>query len=819
MLPHKITWTSFVFAAIALSALPTHLPVHNFAHAQDPPKKQERPDYDKLGKPFVEKYCAKCHSEADPQAELNLTRFKDSDSLIRDRKIWKNVIKQIQSGSMPPSDEPKPSTTDSEKFIEHVQAIFDHADKNAKPDPGRITMRRLNRFEYKNTIRDLIGIDFDPTADFPSDDIGYGFDNIGDVLSLPPVLMERYLDAAESILQRAITPNPPPVPKRHLSSLYTEPASADVAAKLIENNFRRMDSASKEPIELGPIHTPYQWEPSGDYLFRTKLYGTASDQSGIQAVIILHGKDLANPSADAELDAISGNIPRPARILKTVDVSATDPANAQTIEVPIAAEANRDRIFVGQRKKPEGQSSKLYVEFLALDGPLDTRPDSHRRLLATTPNQSPEQQTREVLSRFMRRAYRHPVSNDELEKAARWADQRIAQGDSWESAMQIVMQAILCSPKFLFRVELDEQPNSPEHRDIDSFALASRLSYFLWSSMPDDLLLDAAQNGSLASDPKPHVERMLADPKSKALVQNFATQWLQIQRIETFAPDPKLFPSFSPKLKASMLKETELFFESIVRENRNALELISADYTFLDETLAKHYGIADTAGNSVGQPANIPGGSPIQGDSFQRVSLQSRDRGGLITQASVLAVTSNPTRTSPVKRGRWILEQILGNPPPPPPPNVPELPASEQDVSNASLRKRMEIHRTNPACANCHAKMDPIGFALENYDAIGGFRTKDGPFDVDPSGEFSDGTHFNGPADLKSIIAEKKEEFLRCLIEKLMTYALGRGIEYYDRPVVENIAQSMSEQQYRMQALIHAIVQSDPFRKRRAPTP
>ena len=792
--------------------------------AEDPPKNNERPDYQKLGKPFVDKYCAKCHSEDDPQAELNLTRFKDSDALIRDRKIWMNALKQIQSGSMPPNDEPKPSTSDSEKFIELVQAIFDHADKNAQPDPGRVTMRRLNRVEYKNTIRDLIGIDFDPTADFPSDDIGYGFDNIGDVLSLPPVLMERYLDAAESILQRAITPDPPAIPKRHLNSLYTEPASADVATKLIENNFRRLDSAGKEPIELGPLHTQYQWDPSGEYTFRTKLYGSSHDNAGnnsgnTQAVIILHGKDLPNPSTDQELDAISGNIPRPARILKTVEITAKSPADAQIVEVNIPPSPNRDRVFVGQRKPPEGQSAKLYVEFLALDGPLDTRPESHRKLLAVSPNQSPQQQTREALARFLRRAYRRPISNEELERTALWTDQRLADGEKWETAMQVTMQAVLCSPKFLFRVEPDEQPNAPQPRDVDPFALASRLSYFLWSSMPDDPLLEAAQNGSLTQNPAAQVDRMLADPRSNALVKNFASQWLQIQRLDAFSPDPKLFPNFNPKLKASMMRETELFFESILRENRSALELINADFTFLDETLAKHYGIADTAGNRIGHPTSTPGGNPIQGDSFQRVSLQNNDRGGLLTQASILTVTSNPTRTSPVKRGRWILEQILGNPPPPPPPNVPELPTTEQDASNAPLRKRMEIHRSNPACANCHAKMDPIGFALENYDPIGGFRTKDGPFDIDPSGEFADGTHFQGPGDLKSIIAEKKEEFLRCLIEKLMTYALGRGIEYYDRPVVEQIAQSTTHQQFRMQALIHAIVQSDPFRKRRAPNP
>ena len=779
------------------------------AYGEDPPA-----DYKTLGKAFVEKYCSKCHSSEDPQAELVLTRFSDSDSILRERKIWMNVMKQVQSASMPPKEESTPSVSESEKFVEHIKAIFDHADRNAKPEAGRVTMRRLNRLEYKNTIRDLIGVDFDPTSEFPSDDIGYGFDNIGDVLSLPPVLMERYLDAADGILARAITPDPPAVPKRHLSSQYTEPASADVAAKLIENSYRRLDTSTKEGIELGPIHTQYQWDASGEYTFRTKLYGVSSDAQNVQGVILLHGKDLPNPSSDAELDSISGNFPRPARILKTFEVTAKAADQAQVIEVNIPALANRDRVMVGQLKKPEGQSAKLYIEHLALDGPLDTRPESHRRLLAVTAGKSVPEQTREALGRFMRKAYRRTVEPEELEKLSQWVDQMTAGGEKWEAAMQIAMQAVLCSPKFLFRVEPDDRPASADIRSLDAFAVATRLSYFLWSSMPDDLLLEAAEKGTLEQELASHIHRMLADERSSALIQSFSTQWLQIQRLESFAADTQSFPSFNAKLKSAMLRETELFFESVLRENRSVLELIDTNYTFLNETLAKHYGIADTVGNWMGQPASKPDGKPIQGDTFQRVSLQDRNRGGLITQASVLAVTSNPTRTSPVKRGRWILEQFLGAPPPPPPPNVPELPSKSEDVSTASLRKRMEVHRQNPACANCHAKMDPIGFALENYDAVGAYRTKDGAFDIDASGEFADGSKFSGPGDLKSIILAKREDFVRCLAEKMLTYALGRGLEYYDRPTIEKIVRSMPGQEYKIQGMIQEIVLSEPFLKR-----
>ena len=801
---HHLFGLRFVFSGLLVlwnGAMP--------AYGEDPPA-----DYKTLGKAFVEKYCSKCHSSEDPQAELVLTRFSDSDSILRERKIWMNVMKQVQSASMPPKEESTPSVSESEKFVEHIKAIFDHADRNAKPEAGRVTMRRLNRLEYKNTIRDLIGVDFDPTSEFPSDDIGYGFDNIGDVLSLPPVLMERYLDAADGILARAITPDPPAVPKRHLSSQYTEPASADVAAKLIENGYRRLDTSTKEGIELGPIHTQYQWDASGEYTFRTKLYGVSSDAQNVQGVILLHGKDLPNPSSDAELDSISGNFPRPARILKTFEVTAKAADQAQVIEVNIPALANRDRVMVGQLKKPEGQSAKLYIEHLALDGPLDTRPESHRRLLAVTAGKSVPEQTREALGRFMRKAYRRIVEPEELEKLSQWVDKMTAGGEKWEAAMQIAMQAVLCSPKFLFRVEPDDRPASADIRSLDAFAVATRLSYFLWSSMPDDLLLEAAEKGTLEQELASHVHRMLADERSSALIQSFSTQWLQIQRLESFAADTQSFPSFNAKLKSAMLRETELFFESVLRENRSVLELIDTNYTFLNETLAKHYGIADTVGNWMGQPASKPDGKPIQGDTFQRVSLQDRNRGGLITQASVLAVTSNPTRTSPVKRGRWILEQFLGAPPPPPPPNVPELPSKSEDVSTASLRKRMEVHRQNPSCANCHAKMDPIGFALENYDAVGAYRTKDGAFDIDASGEFADGSKFSGPGDLKSIILAKREDFVRCLAEKMLTYALGRGLEYYDRPTIEKIVRSMPGQEYKIQGMIQEIVLSEPFLKR-----
>ncbi len=772
------------------------------------------PDFGKTGRAFVQKYCIKCHSGDKPKAGLSLAPFRDSLSVVKQRKTWDTVLTRIATGEMPPKGQPRATVPESVAFTDLVKAVFDHADRNAKPDPGRVTMRRLNRVEYRNTIRDLMGIQFDPTADFPSDDIGHGFDNIGDVLTLSPVLMERYLAAAEQIVSQAIMPNPPPLIKRRLASVYTEPASGE-SGKLVVKGFRPMSTDGTKFIELGPINTPYKWDPDGDYVFRTRVYAESGTGKPLKVTLLLHGKDLPNPSPGAELDKLLGNVKRPARILRTFAVKATTREDAEILEVAVPATPNRHRMQIAIDKPLEGgPHSKLWVEYLALDGPLDPRPASHRRLLATN-GKSQAEQTREVMSRFLRRAFRQPVQADALSRSIQLVDLALADGDKWESAIQFAMQAALCSPKFLFRVELDDQPQSPNVSNLSEFQLASRLSYFLWSTMPDDTLLDLADKQQITANLDAQVRRMLADPRASSLVQNFAIQWLQVKRIEFISPDGQLFPTFNVKLREAMLRETELFVESILREDRSVLDLIDADYTFLNEPLAQHYGIADTNGNAIGQKPQKPGGQRIKGAQFRRVSLQDHTRGGLLTQGSVLTVTSNPTRTSPVKRGRWVLEQILGAPPPPPPANVPELSEEKQGVSAASLRERMEVHRRNPACANCHAKMDPIGFALENFNAVGAFRTKDGSFDVDATGEFSDGTKFTGPAELKSIVMQRKDDFTRCLVEKLMIYAVGRGLAYYDRPTVEKIVRSLAADGYRFSALVTQIVKSDAFRQRR----
>ncbi len=775
-------------ALVLVAVAPAHL---SPATAAPPPA----PEFSREGVAFVQKYCVHCHNDKTHKADLTLHGYKDDASVLKELKVWQNVLRMVKAGEMPPSGRsPRPSAAEVEAFAQVVNGVYEKAARSGKVDPGQVTVRRLNRTEYNNTIRDLVGVDFQPAEDFPSDDIGHGFDNIGDVLSLSPVLMERYLAAAESIVQRAIVPHPPKPPVRHVASRWLEPATSEA--------FRW------RPINpgVGMLHSQFSLTMDGEYTFRVRIQARSATSESPRVAILVDGKEV-----------------------KTFPVKGTE-QKPETLEMKLAMEKGPRRVAVKHLNPPLPGNNKtekkdrnekmdrggtVLVESFVLEGPADTRPATHRRLLACNPSASKKEQTREVLERFATRAYRRPATPAEVARLVKLVESAEAQGEKWESGIQLAMQAVLVSPKFLFRIELDQRPDSPAPHPLDEYQLASRLSYFLWSSMPDDELFALAARKELTRNLDAQVQRMLKDPRSQALVNNFAMQWLQLQRLKTFAPDAKLFPTFNEQLRSAMMKETALFFEAVLREDRSILDLIDSDFTFLNEPLARHYGIADTNGNLIGQKPTQPRGEPIRGEQFRRVTLQNRDRGGLLTQASVLTVTSNPTRTSPVKRGRWVLEQLLGTPPPPPPPNVPELVENEKAVLSGSLRQRMEQHRANPACANCHAKMDPLGFAFENYNAIGGFRSKDGDFPIDPSGTLPDGKTVKGPGDLKGILKEKKELFSRCLAEKMLIYALGRGLEYYDRPTIERIQTALAANNYKFSTLVSAIVQSDPFRLRR----
>ncbi|MBS0203291.1 MAG: DUF1592 domain-containing protein [Planctomycetes bacterium] len=787
--------------------------------------------------PFVKKHCLECHGEKEPKADLSLAADREAQALVTRRNVWGNVLEMVETGQMPPKEQPKPDPVETDRFVTLLKALFEDADRHAKPDPGRVTVRRLNRVEYNNTIRDLVGVDFNPAEDFPSDDIGHGFDNIGDVLTLSPVLMERYLAAAETIVNRAIVPNPPKPPERWIGGRYLEPAGRGVSEKKFRPISTRPDT---NPVYTGPLHTRYMIPDDGEYTFRMNAYAEVTGDVPVQVAILACGKDVTGGASDEQVAQLSGGSVaglRPFVIVKMVEITGRSPDKSTHVKLQIPPTKGFDRIAVAIVKPPVPTETRapdapadasmpdqpapqitLYVESFGLEGPLDTRPASHRALLACSPDKSKAEQAREVLTRFVSRAYRRPATTDEIERLIVMTTLAQDEGLSWDAAMQRAFMAVLVSPKFLFRLELDDrvrQPNAgAEPIPLDEYQLASRLSYFLWSTMPDDELTQLASRGELTKNLDAQVRRMLLDPRSRSLVDNFAMQWLQLKRLKTFAPDPQLFPSFNEPLRNAMAHETEMFVDTIIREDRSVLDMLDADYTFLNETLARHYGIAMSPENSSGQRGERRRGQSNRRE-FVRVTLPNKMRGGLLTQASILTVTSNPTRTSPVKRGRWILEQILGAPPPPPPPNVPELPEGAGAQLTGSLRQRMEQHRANPACANCHAKMDPIGFALENYDAIGAFRTKDGEFPIETSGVLPDGKPVQGPEDLKSILMEKRSQFTRCLTEKLMIYALGRGLEYYDRRPVMQIQDALAKQDYKFSVLVSEIVKSDPFRLRR----
>lgn len=741
-------------------------------------------DFQKDGIAFLQKHCLACHGDKKKNAGVALHTFTDGPSLLKNRKLWDSVIRVVAEGDMPPADKPRPTVEELETFQKSVGDIFDRADLAAKPDPGRVTIRRLNKTEYANTVRDLVGIDFNPAEDFPADDIGYGFDNIGDVLTLSPVLLERYLAAAESIMNRAILPTPPKPSERWIGAKYLEPGTNPEKI----GKFR--------PITKDNLNSQYTLSLPGEYVFRFKAYANSIDDELVKVSVTVNGKEV-----------------------KALTIPNGDEKSVQWVETKLTLTKGNNRIavnLVNPKKNDQGKERTLFIETFNLNGPADTRPETHKRLLDVDAKLAKPQQIRVILKRFITKAYRRPATNDEVERLAKFVEATEAKGEKFESAMQLAFQAVLTSPKFLFRVELDDRPDSADPRPINEYQLASRLSYFIWASMPDDELFDLASKNQLNANLEAQVKRMLKDPKAATLVDNFVMQWLQLKRITAVAPDQKLFPQFNEDIRRAMIKETQLFFQEIVREDRSILDIIDGKYTYINGKLAGIYGIKDTKGNDWSTKKPTPGGKQIPWDEFVRVELPAESvRSGILTQASVLTVTSNPTRTSPVKRGRWVLEQILGTPPPPPPPEVPELKEDSKSVSSASLRQRMEEHRKNPACANCHNKMDAMGFAFENFDAIGKYRWKDGEFNIDPAGKLPDGKEFKNPQELKTILKDKKELIAKNWAEKMLVYALGRGLEYYDKRTLNNIVSGTAKGNYQFSALVLEIVKSDAFRMRR----
>jgi len=730
-------------------------------------------------RPILAQHCFSCHGAKKTKAKLNLELFRDEVSVLKARKTWKKIYDQINSREMPPEEKPRIPGPDLETLTAWIEATLERPDPNAPRDPGRVVMRRLNRVEYRNTIRDLVGVDFNPNAeDFPSDDVGYGFDNIGDVLSLPPLLMEKYLAAAEKILDRAIVSEDRIRPKPRRFDARSMQATGGLSP----------DGDMLTLFANGECVQPIEIAQPGKYLVRIRAAGEQA------------GSEPARMSLRVD-----------ERQIRIYDVPAVR-KNPQIIEEKVELAAGLRKIAAGfindyynPDARPNARDRNLIVDYIEIVGPVDVAPpqppESHRRIFVSKPGLSltKRQAAAENVARFARQAFRRPISPAELEKLLTLFDLADKQGDSFEAAVKLPLQALLVSPRFLFRIERDGAAERGAHR-IDDYELASRLSYFLWSTMPDAELFELAEKGTLHAPEvcEAQVRRMLKDPKARSLAENFAIQWLQLRRLEAQAPDPKRFPGWDEALRGAMHDEAALLFDEIVRDDLSVLELLGARHTFLNERLAKHYGI-----------------DGVKGPEMRRVELSDPRRGGILTMGAVLTVTSNPTRTAAVKRGKWVLETILGTPPPPPLPDAGELKDETEEDRKLSLRHRLEKHRADPSCAACHKRMDPIGFALENYDPIGAWRDVDGPLPIDTAASLPDGSSFKGPAELRTLILSRKDDFVRCLAEKLLTYALGRGVEYYDASTVKGIRKAVAENGYRMSTLIMEITRSYPFQYRR----
>ena len=746
--------------------------------------------YGQVVTPFVQQNCAVCHNEKLKTAGLALTNYHDLASLLRDRDLWEKVVRRVRAGEMPPKGMPRPKPEAIAAVTGWIERQFAEADRSMPADPGRLTAHRLNRVEYNNTVRDLLAVNFKPAADFPADDSGYGFDNVGDVLSVSPVLMEKYLNAATAIANRAIPTDALPRPTR---LRYSPEHNANDDGMALENRF--------------------DFPAEGDYDIKVVVSGRKApfrlhlslDGKEIKTADVLVEKDKPR-SYEVRLHVLYGG-----HLLSSTMEPRTPSRGEVATAKRLKSEEDADYRKAVSKHPEDAKEIALqravsnpptFIDAFEIRGPYNALrppiPESYRRIFVCghAPGQHNAACARLDLEKLARLAYRRPVTPDEVSRLTGLVASAQNDGMTFEQAMRAGVEAILVSPNFLFRIERDPKPNDPSAvHPVNDYEMASRLSYFLWSSMPDEPLLNCAAAGQLHDTTvlTAQVKRMLQDPKSDALISNFFGQWLELRNLDSIRPDPDEFPAFNTQLRLAMYTESKLFVQSIVREDRSVIDLLNGKYTFLNERLAKFYG--------------VPG---VTGNQFRRVDLDGTQRSGILTQASVLTVTSYPTRTSPVLRGKWILENVLNAPPPPPPPGVGSIDAKGGPLAG-TMRQQMEKHRANPMCASCHVRMDPLGFALENYDAIGQWRTRDAGQPVDASGSMPDGKSFRGSAELKAILAANSNTFAECLTEKMMIYALGRGLKGYDQRAVKQIVKDLSANNYRFSALISGIVNSIPF--------
>lgn len=736
-------------------------------------------EFDQGIRPLIDNHCGDCHGGGMRKGGLDLDAYTDIDSMIAARPKWKNIRTHIASNLMPPPDEEPIAAEDKASLLSWIDRAIFPVDP-ANPDPGVFTIRRLNRAEYAFTIRDLLGVAVDAGV-LPDDDAGYGFDNIGDVLSMAPAHLERYQQLAEKALSLALDPVVPPhrLPKEIGPDRWKGDGNGDGGIHLL---YTAGTATARIDIKEAGLHE-----------LTVEL---SADQAGPEKAayeILVEGKSLAT----GRVEASGGG--------REVWRGKTHlPAGRVELSVRFLNDYWEESAAPGQRDR------NLMIHRAIVTGPVDGPPPPYPAARSLTwvvrrPGESESEHGMRVLAEFLPKAFRRKLAEDEFSRYRSLVESVMAEGEGVESAVRLAMEAALVSPDFLFRglsVLRDGGPAGSITK-INEFDLASRLSYFLWSSMPDRRLLDLADRGLLSSSLVSETERMLADPRADALVERFFLQWLRVRDIEIVQPDAKLFRrAFNSEVRSAMLAETRAFCRHLLKENRPALEMLTADYTFADPVLRRHYGLPDAG----------------DGPEPKMVSLAESGRRGILTQAAVLTLTSHPTRTSPVKRGQWVLETILDQPPPPPPPNVPSLESLSEIPEDAPLRLKLEAHQADPACAACHKLMDGIGYSFEHFDAIGRWRDRDGPRPVDARGELATGEKFNGVGELITLLAEqKRDDFHRALAAKMLTFALGRGLDYFDEPAVMGIVESAGNDGARMKSFVHAVIASYPFQHQRIP--
>lgn len=880
--------------------------------------------FDKQVMPVLQEFCYDCHGDGMDKGNFALDKHGEFTAAFKDKKFWDTVREHVDTHVMPPDGKAQPTNEQRAVIVKWIEEEVFWVDPK-KPDPGHITLRRLNRTEYNNTIRDVFKVDSRPASNFPPDDAGYGYDNIGDVLSLSPLLMEKYLKAARKVSEEAVWTRPNVRQTREKNAHEFEDVSG--ASDKLEGEVRSL-------FRNGDITAKYTVPASGIWRVELEVSANQAGADKAKIAVLVDGKEVRQFEVSADISGPenmkwerlrfdlplkSGSRNVTVRFLNDhVEEAATDPNHRdrnvlvhylmmqgpvgfrapdqsklldwlcegkkvaparltlmgadfdvgepqvgtdndtvyfssgglahRVIEIPQdgtytlrmrvgADQAGTDlakfRVSLGDQKLAEGRDitvkkkgdtevwtfqptlkkgrHDLRIEFLNdyYGGVGQDRNAHFKEITLDAPESSAVKVDVALLRRWIDwlglKAMRRPLDETDRQKLNALADMVIADGGSPLDALKLATEAMLVSSKFLFRGGA-EPVGQAEGGSVlvDEFTLASRLSYFLWSSAPDDELLKLAQKSELRMNLGAQVTRMIGDWKGWAMAEDFAGQWLQLRNMDLVSPDGKRYPEFSGKLAFEMKKESQLYFDHIYRGNRSVLEFLDSDYTFLNEKLAKFY--------------NIEG---VKGNEFQKVSLQGTPRGGILTQGSILTLTSHPNRTSPVKRGQFLLENILGTPPPPAPQNVPAFREDRGAKVQGTLRQRFEAHRANPSCASCHAFLDPMGFAFENYDAIGRWRDSDNGQAVDATGQLLTGQKFLNAQELRRVLmAERKNEFTRCLVENLMTFALGRGLDYADKPFVKQITKNAADTGYKFQDLVKGVVESIPFQRMRvAATP